>query len=59
MKRDDLTALRAEYRTLRASCTRHTAERFDEVARGIAYELADGEEVTPAMWVVVAGQDYA
>ena len=55
---------RARYRALRASCKRHDARRFDEVAGGIVHDLCDGEDATPAMWVTAAeivcsGQDHA
>ena len=55
---------RAKYAALRASCKRHTAGRFNEIARRIAMELADGECETPANFIMAAhiicsGQDYA
>ncbi len=58
------TQARNDYRTLRASCSRHTAKRFDEIAGDIAHDLADGEDITPALWVTAAqivcsGQDCA
>ena len=55
---------RNEYRTLRASCARHSAARFDELACIIAHELSDGEDMLPADWVhaaqiLVSGRDFA
>lgn len=55
---------RNEYRTLRASCARHSAARFDELARNITHELSDGEDVTPGDWlhaarILVSGYDCA
>ncbi len=47
-------AARAEYATLRASCMRHTAAKFNEVAKRIVHELSDGEEYTPGMFVNAA-----
>jgi len=64
MSNADVTAARAQYASLRASCKRHTAARFNEIARRIAMELADGECETPANFVMAAhiicsGQDCA
>lgn len=62
---DNATAAdRIEYRRLRASCDRHDAKSFDDIARGIASELSDGEEMTSGLWVsaariICSGQDYA
>lgn len=50
----DVNAARAEYRSLRASCQRHDARRFDDVARRIAYELSDGEDITPSHYLQAA-----
>lgn len=55
---------RQEYRRLRASTTRVSAQEFDALAWGIAHEMADGEDVTPYYWVyaaelVAAGHDHA
>ena len=59
-----LEDLRAEYRALRAACERYTAQQFDEVVAPIAHELADGEDITPQVWVAAAhmvaeGWDHA
>jgi hypothetical protein len=59
-----LDADRAIYRSLRASCARHDAGRFDEIAGSIVHELRDGEEATPGMWIqaariIYSEQDYA
>lgn len=45
--------MRAEYRKLRAE-SKMTPERFDEVARSTAVEMADGEDVRPDDWVRAA-----
>lgn len=55
---------RAQYRTNRAACSRLTPARFDELAQGIARDLADGEDATPvhflqAASILLSGQDYA
>lgn len=55
---------RRAYAALRASCSRHSARRFNELARQIAHELSDGEEVLPvhflsAARMLVAGFDNA
>jgi hypothetical protein len=55
---------RAEYRGLRATCARHNARAFDGIAASIAHELADGEDITPALYIraariVCSGQDFA
>ncbi len=64
MTATETAAARNEYRANRASCTRHNAARFDELAQRIARELCDGEEMTAAHWVqasriLASGQDYA
>lgn len=53
----NLTADRNTYRTIRATALpalRMSAERFDEIARGIVLELSDGENMTPGMWISAA-----
>lgn len=52
MKNDD--ALRAEYRNLRNACDQMSAKEFDFQCRVLAHELADGEDMTPAVWVRAA-----
>lgn len=46
--------MRTEYRNLRNACTRLSAEEFDFQCRVLAHELADGEDMTPAIWVRAA-----
>jgi len=60
----NLADARQTYRALRLATTRHTAADFDDLARSIASELADGEDITPGLWVDAAyilhsGRDYA
>ena len=64
MKTTDTETCRSEYRSLRAATTRHSVKRFDEIARDIAHDLADGEDLEPWLFVQAAemifnGQDHA
>lgn len=60
----NVAADRKAYAALRASCKRHNAKRFDDLAADIVRELRDGEAATSRMWVeaarmICSGQDYA
>jgi hypothetical protein len=64
MKTTQLELDRAEYSTIRASCARHSARRFNEIAASIAHELADGEDIAPSLYLraarmICAGSDCA
>lgn len=59
-----LTPAQREYLNLRTATTRMDAKRFDELAGRIAYELSDGEDITPEHWtqaarILHAGSDCA
>jgi hypothetical protein len=56
-KASALRAARERYQVVRTASRRRLgldARGFDERARVLAYEMADGEEVTPHHWVSAA-----
>ena len=55
----NVNALRAQYRSIRNASVAggsFTAQSFDDRARRLAHELADGEDMTAEVWVRAAKQ---